>query len=185
MDFTASLQSLDSGRLSHAPHSQPGGLAHWKLQQPGKASSHKNHKKWTDCLMFPLHHRIKLGPSPSRYICRGSSLKFAGSLTMDNTVSKIVGTRDTDKVYNMNVKILKGAQLQEQFWLAIVPEKRTMDRTALKYLFPTRDGSVRKPHWLLTKLCIRGQPVGRGRTACPAVFCNSAVVKERKCTEDL
>lgn len=59
--------------------------------------------------------RIKLGTSPSRYICRGSSLTFAASLTRDITVPKILDRRDTDKIYNMNVNILKGEQLQEQF----------------------------------------------------------------------
>lgn len=51
--------------------------------------------------------RIKLSTSPSRYICRSSSLTSAASLTRDSTVSKILGTRDADKVYNMSVNIWK------------------------------------------------------------------------------
>lgn len=56
---------------------------------------------------------------------------FAASLIRDSTVSKILGTRGADKVYSTNVKILTGEQLQEQFWPANVPEKRSMDRQLL------------------------------------------------------
>lgn len=34
-------------------------------------------------------------------------------------------------------------------------------------------------------MCIREQPVGSDLTVCPIGFCNSTMVKERKCTEDI
>lgn len=115
--------------------------------------------------------RIKLSTSPSRYICRSSSLTSAASLTRDSTVSKILGTRDADKVYNMSVNIWKDCRSSSDL-LTCQRKEAWTDSSQVSAPSVCHPRWISKKATLLTKLCFREQPVGRGLPACPAVFCN-------------